>query len=71
MKTLKKLQIDSGKLIKKEELIYFQGGSWSGTCEVICPYGYFNGPASGTNCYTAQLICEGMWDDCDCNCGCK
>jgi len=68
MKKVNKLQIDTDRLMKKEELTVLMGGYWSGTCEVMCPWGYFNGGASASNCYTAELICEGMYSGCDCKC---
>lgn len=71
MKALRKLIISNGKLIEKKELINFKGGDWTGRCEVMCDWGYFNAPASAANCYTAELICEGMWAGCNCDCGCN
>lgn len=47
-----------------------EGGDWSGRCDIMCDYGYFNAPASASDCYTAELICEGMWDGCTCECFC-
>jgi hypothetical protein len=68
MKTLSKLKINPKRLLTDEELTYYKGGDWYGTCEVMCDYQYFNAPAAASNCETARLICEGMWSGCECSC---
>jgi natural product precursor len=68
MKKLNKLQINPEKVLRKEELTFYKGGDWYGTCEVMCDYKYFNASAAAENCFTAELICEGMWSGCDCKC---
>lgn len=68
MKTLAKLNINSEKLLKDNELKTLKGG-WSGNCEV---YGqvYFNGPAYGSSQAQVQSACQAMWGPTGSTCSC-
>jgi natural product precursor len=68
MKKLNKLYINPERILRDDELKSFKGGVWEGTCKVTCDYYSFEGPAEAGNCFTAELICEGMWEGCDCKC---
>lgn len=69
MKKLEKLQINSEKLIKDEELITLRGGygdCW--WCWVTCPDGSLSGQCCGPSWTYVWETCEAMWDHDGCFC---
>lgn len=63
MKNLRKLSINSGKIIKSDELITLKGG---GTCYCTncSSYGRYLGAGSYSECLTAcwEIGCNFYWD---------
>lgn len=66
MKKLNKLEINSEKVIKNEELITLRGGyggTWYGDCVVYVP-GLGNvasGPGAGSSLHDAEQVCNNYY----------
>lgn len=68
MKTLSKLNINPGRIIKDDELKSLKGG-WCGYLYVDCPgIGAWSGPACDDSAKAAEEECERMWGSI---CSCK
>jgi len=75
MKKLKKLQINTEKLMKNEELLALRGGYSSWTCNVFCQdYTEYHFPMSsiGDEQWYAEISCaiffNGQFSNCQCIC---
>jgi hypothetical protein len=75
MKKLNKLQINSEKIIKNEELLILRGGYSTWCCTVSCVSGNFNFSSNcgGWDPWCAESECEAFYEPvspgCTCSCG--